>query len=169
MENNESINAALNLPQRRRKSIESQFRNRYIVFQYNFVEFLTEHLVDLSRSFKGDLSEMLVLALIGQMTLGRSIADSKERPAVNNRPPLITASRLADVSGIPRQTVRRKLKSLETRGWIERSSGSSWMLTVIDGHSAVHQELRELDDRAVARVAKLYLNLEKLLHSSSDP
>jgi DNA-binding MarR family transcriptional regulator len=137
------------------------FAARYREYQYRFVEFFTEHLSDVSRSFGGDLQAMLVLAVVGQVRIA-SLAhagadgDQEERGA-------ITASRLADVTGIPRETVRRKLTLLAKKGWIERTPGRSWRLVVREEEAVARQDLSDLDQRAIHRIARLFAGLEVLV------
>lgn len=141
------------------------FRRRYLDFQYAFVQTFTEHLADLSRFFKGDLAEMLIFAVIGQMYLQKSIEEAEAPGTVPEtfEKPLVSASRLADVTGIPRQTVRRKLAALERRGWIESQPGGTWALCFEDGQATARAELQALDDRAIDRVATLFRDLRKLV------
>jgi biotin operon repressor len=83
-------------------------------------------LVVLRRHFGGDLDRMMVLAIIGSRTLSRSRIDGMsydrfitlKRP--DEEPPPIDLQSIADASGIPRKTVRRKVKDLEQAGWIIR-------------------------------------------------
>jgi CRP-like cAMP-binding protein len=85
-----------------------------------------ELLVALRRQLGGDLDRMLVLAIIGSRTLARGRIDgmsydrfmSFERPDEDPAP--INLQSIADYSGIPRETVRRKLRDLERLGWIIR-------------------------------------------------
>lgn len=132
----------------------------YREFQYRFVEFLTDHLSDCSRTFGGDLQQMLVLAIIGQVEL-----HARTRPAQGDgmAEASITASRISDVSGIPRETVRRKLAMLETRGWIARRPDGSWRLATTDGDSAARRDLGDLDKRGIARWAGLLASVKPLL------
>jgi hypothetical protein len=85
-----------------------------------------ELLVRLRRQFGGDLDRMLVLAIIGSRTLARGRIDGMsyddfmalDRP--DDEPAPINLQSIADYSGIPRETVRRKLRDLEELGWIIR-------------------------------------------------
>jgi predicted transcriptional regulator len=133
------------------------------------VEFITEHLADLSRVFRGDLQEMMVLAIIGQLALrARRAALAEPNPADAMRIETgISASRLADVTGIPRQTVRRKLKSLEERAWIERAEGASYQLAVKDGDARARQDLSAVDQRSIERAARLFCGLERIVAEPS--
>jgi hypothetical protein len=141
--------------------IRDVFAARYREYQYRFVEFFTEHLSDVSRSFGGDLQAMLVLAVVGQVRIA-SLAhaggdgDQEERGA-------ISASRLADVTGIPRETVRRKLTLLAKRGWIEQTLGRSWRLVVREEEAVARHDLSDLDQRAIHRIARLFAGLEVLV------
>jgi hypothetical protein len=85
-----------------------------------------ELLVVLRRHFGGDLERMLVLAIIGSRTLARGRIDGMSYDQVmagdraeGERAPINLQS-IADYSGIPRETVRRKLRDLERLGWIRR-------------------------------------------------
>ena len=121
-------------------------RTQYRLIQYHFVQFFVEHLSDASRVFDGDLQEMLVLAVIGQTYMR---ADELGR---NNAP--INASRIAETTGIPRQTVRRKLQSLEKRGWIHQIEGGAWQLVVEELEALARYDLAELDKRGMERILK---------------
>lgn len=147
------------------EQIEAQFRAQYPTYQYHFVEFFTEHLADCSRAFGGDLQLMLVLALMGQMHLQALVAQ-KQNPdhrAPSVREQKITASRIADASGIPRETVRRKLAKLEEMGWVEQEGSGAWRVIIDQQGSKVRRELAELDQRAMARIAAFYHKLQSIV------
>ena len=146
--------------------IEARFRADYPTYQYHFVEFFTAHLADCARVFGGDLQEMLVLAIIGQMHLKAHLDGQNASAGVNRpkpKPPQITASRVADASGIPRETVRRKLAKLADRGWVQKETAGAWGLVMTDGTAKARDGLSDLDRRAIARVAGLHARLQMLL------
>lgn len=145
--------------------VRRAFRKRYCAFQYVFVDALTDHLTDLSRFFKGDLSEMLVFAVIGQTyhACHDRAGQAAEEAAGRARSTGISASRLSDIMCIPRQTVRRKLAALQRRGLIEQAADASWQLVIVDGKSAARRDVQELDDRAIDRVAGLFCGLRNLI------
>ncbi len=147
------------------EEIESQFRSNYHSYQYHFVEFFTEHLADCSRAFGGDLQLMLVLALMGQMHLQALVAQKQypDHRALIVREQKITASRIADVSGIPRETVRRKLAKLEKLGWVEQEGSGAWRLIIGDDGSKARRDLSELDQRSIARIAVFYQKLHGII------
>lgn len=141
-------------PLPRQEDAEAKFRDDYAYFQYHLVEFVTEHLIDLSQTFKGDLQQVLILAMIGQMMLNRGNPAWNESGEVGKG---ITASRLADVTKIPRQTVRRKLEDLQACGWIEQTSDRMWRLAVKDGAVKAAQDLAAVDANGIRRGTKLAL------------
>ncbi|MGG7644253.1 helix-turn-helix domain-containing protein [Rhodovulum sp. YNF3179] len=89
----------------------------------------TRLLVELRSAFDGDLDLLLVMAVIGERTrpegwspelltyrqLTRGDADAHYQTPIN-------IQSVADYSGIPRETVRRKVKVLQERGWVDRDA-----------------------------------------------
>jgi hypothetical protein len=143
------------------------FQNDFVRYQYEFIEFLLGHLTDMSRTFRGDLHLPILLGLIGQARLKEVRAvmkDGRDLHSIHHSATTISASRLADVSGIPRETVRRKLAALKSKGWIEQTDQGSWFLTVDpDGmDSRARRDLAGLDERSLMRVADFVAGLEVL-------
>ena len=150
----------------RADGIASAFESHYFDYQYVFVEFLIGHMVDAVSAFDGDFQEMLVMAVLGQARLGAV------RAAANPDLPVLdveaaaestNASRIADVTKIPRQTVRRKLQSLEARGWIERDDAGAYRLVSDEGHSTARRDLADPDRRAIQRIARLVADLQTVI------
>lgn len=88
---------------------------------------LTKFLIAARRSFDGDIDLFLVLCVVGE----RTFSQRHLRPdldyarwssqSVNDIPSEdINIQSIADFSGIPRETVRRKLGVLIDKGWVER-------------------------------------------------
>ncbi len=125
----------------------------YAPLQYQFVEFFAEHLADISRVFGGDLQQMLVLAILGQVLL-RGYLTGAPGLRIEDVAASITASRIADVTGIPRETVRRKLLALKEKEWVVQD-GSAWRLATRDGQAVAREALGDLDRRGMARIMKL--------------
>ena len=148
----------------RTAELSAAFRARYTEYQYRFVEFFTEHLTDVSRAFGGDLQQAMVLAILGQLRL-RAVREASARAdalAGPLRGDGTTASRIADVTGIPRETVRRKLKALQRRGWIAQGEDRLWRVVAdADGvGTPVRRDLGDIDARILPRVARLVADLE---------
>ena len=158
------------MPKRRRppgraEVIEAAFHQNYPAVNYAYIQFFSEHLADCSRMFDGDLQQMLILAVIGQTYLEaytRAGAHPEQSTAIN-------ASRLADVCGIPRQTVRRKLELLEQKNWIRQDGERSWTVAVDGDVATARLALDGLTQRAMARLAKLHATLERVASETGDP
>ena len=88
---------------------------------------LARLLVTLRRDFDGDLDAMLVLLTL---SLGTDRKDWAEALLGNLEPSaqvrLTNTQSIALASGIPRETVRRKLETMQARGWIERDGKGNW-------------------------------------------
>jgi len=145
--------------------LAERFTEEYVRYQYALVEFLVAHLTDVSRAFGGDLQQALILGVIGQVRL-RARREAEEAgmalsPAQNIS---ITASRLADVTGIPRETVRRKLKLLQEHGWIAQQLDGAWyVVTDADGQDApARRHFAEQEQRTRQYVARLIVDLNRL-------
>ena len=88
---------------------------------------LTQFLIDCRRSFDGDVDLFLVLCIIGDRTFSTRHAPADMDFEVWNatsvkdvRSEEINVQSLSDFSGIPRETVRRKLNILVGKGWVAR-------------------------------------------------
>jgi hypothetical protein len=133
--------------------------------QYAFVHMLTEHLVDCRRAFRGDLDAMLVLAILGQNHLKALLAGETDARTPGT-PFGITASRIADVTDMPRQTVRRKLQDLAKRGWLTQNSDAAWVLSGPPDDTSAGQDLAELSQRGLGRAIRLRDDLNRILGSA---
>ena len=92
------------------------------------VEALMRHLIECRRVCDGDMDLFLVLMIIGERTFTArgapeemSLTDFSEGTVRSLRPAAINLQSIADYSGIPRETVRRKIEILIEKGWVERS------------------------------------------------
>lgn len=151
----------------RADQLASRYRDSFAMYQYAFIDFLLDHLTDLARTFAGDLHLPVLLAHVGQARLQAVILATKNASDLTTLPPAatgISASRLTDISGIPRETVRRKLQKLKSAGWIDQLPSGAWYLIVDPDakDSPARRDLASLDERAVNRVATLVARLEPL-------
>jgi hypothetical protein len=87
-------------------------------------------LVTLRRDFDGDLDAMLVL-----LTLSLGIDRQGWAESLFGNLEYVPQTRLTNTqsialaSGIPRETVRRKLETMQTRGWVVRDEKGNWTPT----------------------------------------
>ena len=99
------------------------------------VEALCELLIVLRQQFFADLDLMLIVAIIGSRTLPARLASNmsytdfiSDHSKVRADQPINIQS-IAECSGIPRETVRRKVNKLEKLGFIERDANSMLKIT----------------------------------------
>lgn len=89
------------------------------------IKAFAELVITLRRDFKGDLDSMLILAVIGDRRLSRALSPDAltyqtigHTKVVSAEKNVINTLSIAEYTGIPRETVRRKVATLITRGWV---------------------------------------------------
>lgn len=119
---------------------------------------LTDLLIAGRQAFDGDLDAFLILAVIGDRTFSIRHADpaqsfeSWQRAGLPQCTPLdINAKSIADFTGIPRETVRRKLAALEEKGWIMRDAKGSLQAT-----AKAREDLEPLTRVSIRYLARLF-------------
>jgi predicted ArsR family transcriptional regulator len=126
-----------------------------------FGKLVVDHLLDCSRVFGGDLVQIMLLAIIERFYCDAIIAHGRTPlPPGAGR---VSASYLASIAKIPRETVRRKLSRLAERGCAEQAEDHTWRLAVDGAGRHVWRELAELDERGLKRLAELQACLESVL------
>jgi CRP-like cAMP-binding protein len=100
------------------------------------VENLTRFLIQCRQTFGGDLDLFLVMAVVGERTFSARNADKsldfekwQTGGARSGKREEINATSIAHFSGIPRETVRRKLAVLKAKGWIIVDERGSYLAT----------------------------------------
>lgn len=114
----------------------------------------TRLLVQLRKRFDGDLDLALVLAVIGSRTQAEKwtpklaeLGQLTDRNEVEDKQLPINIHSVAEYSGIPRETVRRKVGILQQRGWVTRGA---------DGHLSVTRDAApDLEDATGDTIAYL--------------
>lgn len=120
-------------------------------------DMLTRYLVECRRACDGDLDLFLIMAIVGERTFSAPRApDSMSHDEFVTgtvgkiEPQPINLQSIADFSGIPRETVRRKLELLIGRGWVRR--GEQGYVTATD---VANQDLAELTSSTVRYLAAI--------------
>jgi hypothetical protein len=107
--------------------IDDEIKKNFGQIWPRHVACLTQLLIDCRKNFDGDIDLFLVLCIIGDRSfsarhvppdLDFDTWSAKETPDL--RMEEINVQSLADCSGIPRETVRRKLNILVEKGWVMR-------------------------------------------------
>lgn len=111
---------------------ENRYKLRRREMAYVLSDFMVPYLLRLYHAFDGDLAEIVVLGEIAQRNASRvfsqagtggtkeHLLDDESRRLDHLVP--CNALSVADSTGIPRETVRRKVKKLIARGWIAREA-----------------------------------------------
>lgn len=104
------------------------------------------HLIECRRACDGDLDLFLVLTIIGERTFNSRYAPDAMSHSefldgtVEAVAPLaINLQSISDYSGIPRETVRRKVEHLIAKGWVRRDE-----LRFVTATDQANEELRDL-------------------------
>lgn len=119
------------------------------------VSSLTSFLLACRKAFDGDMELFLVLAIIGDRTFSQRNADQDVdfntwQSAIDNCavPENINVQCIADYSGIPRETVRRKVCELMRRDWVvkdERGSLSATLKCRLDLEVTTNEAIRYIE------------------------
>ena len=141
--------------------------------------FLTEHLIRVHAAFEGDLTAAVVLGTIGhhyiqrfydevardsQQGLDRLVEAGTHLPRVRT----CNAMSVSAATGIPRETVRRKVRWLARKGWVAVGAGGALSLvpgmskdfeefdieTIVRFHHAAHGFMQQVQRRSRARRAR---------------
>jgi hypothetical protein len=133
----------------------------YIKFKHEFLEFLFAELVDMRTIFEGDLDSLLIFISISRYYLRDERAHPEgEDDVVFGSHHHLTLSRIAEITKIPRETVRRKLKLLEGRGLLEKGEYDNWRLTVSEGQPVIRTTYDDVWRREMQRLVKLVKSLK---------
>jgi hypothetical protein len=111
------------------------------------IGFLADILADAGRAFNGDIRAAALFVLLVRATRSHG-------PVTNgSHAPGLSQSQLAAISGIPRETVRRKLSAMERQGWVQRH-GTMWSLDCDTAQPDTALRMMILEERLRARVAR---------------
>jgi hypothetical protein len=144
------------MPQGEKVFPDTIVRENYVTFQHEFIEFLVAQLIDFRKVFNGDLDETLVFIFVARYYLREERGkgqDHQDQEGYWAAPP--TLARIAEFTGIPRETVRRKLLALQSRGLIEKVDHDKWRPTTRDDIPVIRQEYEEFWAREMRRLVKL--------------
>jgi hypothetical protein len=121
----------------------------------HFMEWIGAHLSDCSRVFNGDLTEMMVLTVIGQVFVRHYGHGAAQNYELDGEELTVSAARISEITSIPRETVRRKLRSLNARGWVEQAENGKWKFVMVGAESTASRDLMPLQMRSLTRLMNL--------------
>jgi hypothetical protein len=143
-------------------ALERVSREHYILFHHHLTEFMASHLTDCCTVFDGDLHEMLVFTIIAQRYLRDQLAQQEGETPVEERR-AVSATRIAAQTGMPRETVRRKLAALQARGWVEKTGRADWRISLAGGSAAARLDLEDFLRRETRRVLRFARALKPIV------
>ncbi len=138
--------------------------DNYVKFQHELLEFLFAHLVDMRAIFEGDLDALLIFISISRYYLRDERTNTggpdlgPQHVASSHQ---LTLSRIALNTTIPRETVRRKLSMLESKGLLERGPDDGWRLAVVNGRPVIRARYESVWQRVIRRLVKLVRALKE--------
>lgn len=119
----------------RRKTREPDLEASFVLGR-----FMTEHLIRLYKAFDGDITAAIVLGTIGQYNYQRYYAEvgakspegfqqlvARGEHIAHQR--TCNAMSISDSTGIPRETVRRKISALTKKGWLKQLGPNKLVVT----------------------------------------
>jgi DNA-binding MarR family transcriptional regulator len=135
---------------------EEEIRQKFGRIWPAHVSSLARFLIECRKTFDGDLDMFLVLVVIGDSTFSQRNADPRldfdrfHAPRSLTPPEDINIRSIADFSGIPRETVRRKVAQLAEKGWVTRKEDGFVVAT-----EKAKQELMPLTQASVKYLARM--------------
>jgi hypothetical protein len=145
----------------REKNIRRNFGR---VWPAHVAEF-TRYLIECRKHFRGDLDLLLLLAVIGDRTLVASkvrksltFSEFLTGEFVDFQPDAINYQSVADFTGMPRESVRRKVNALIDIGWVRRTDEGFLVAT-----QKASDELAPLTEAGI-----LYLVRQKFFSSAAQ-
>lgn len=146
---------------RYRGLVSQLFEADFLLAQGIWVEGFLELLVELRRVFGNDLDKVMILSAVGQQMLRDPAAPTLSKETAHRRgsSPIHSERRtnidaLARATGIPRESVRRKVNELQAAGLVCRTGDG---LRVQSGAAAALQSSTEVEIAMLDRVIAAYL------------
>lgn len=130
-------------------------QENYVTFQHEFIEFLVAQLIDFRKIFNGDLDELLIYFFVSRYYLRqeRGRQHDQDQDVLWAVPP--TLSRISEFTGIPRETVRRKLLALQKRGLLEKVEQDKWQVGLRNDQPIIRADYEQFWQREMRRLVKL--------------
>ena len=133
-----------------------KMRQHHLEVSYVLGRFMTEHFIRVYKAFDGDLTAAIVLGTIGQYNyrryyteVGGKAAEGFHRLAERgeHRPHArpCNAMSISQSTGIPRETVRRKIRQLVARGWVRKAGPDKLVITSLPARHFAEFDLETLD------------------------
>ncbi len=152
-------------------NLQEQFDRSYGAIAYGLSRFLVRHMRRVLVELQMDLESAFLLGTLAQLNVAARLAPGQPLEKILDEAGMIyddelTPARLADLSqvtGLPRETVRRKLKKLRETGKVVRAEDGGWK--VRDAY--VDEETRSFTQESVKMLLATAIEIQALLCPSS--
>lgn len=148
----------------------ANFDRAFGLVAFTMNRYIADHLLRFARQFGPDYQMMVVWTVLAhQSVLHLAPLDSRPNDLLNEKGLLAEAMHelrpvrqrdLSQITGIPKETVRRKLLKLERNGWIIRQ-GSGWVMAL----ERIDPELREFSRESARRFLAAAEHMRTLMRS----
>lgn len=127
----------------RASEIEKYLQQNFPTAYMRWLNFILEYLIVARRTFDGDLDALIILGVVGQRAHRSRILGTQSSTSGSDLQ--TNASSISETTGIPRQTVRRKLADMKAKGWITiDKAGKVAIAFNANGESVAGLDLRDL-------------------------
>jgi acylphosphatase len=136
--------------------VHEAIKSNYSKLNLIWTEGLIESLTNLRTAFGNDMDKIVVLAVIGQSAqrltpIGNTFEDSLKPSDIElPRAAVTNVQSITDSTGIPRESVRRKVNELVESGWVEKLEDGS--IRIIG--SAAASDLRRVTEKQFVVIDK---------------
>lgn len=141
----------------------------YAAFTAN--RFIVDHMLRFSRHFGLDYETMVIWAVLANQNVAhlmplRGLPDRRidaygQSVDVGTSMKPVRIRDLTQITGIPKETVRRKLDLLVRDGWIRRM-GAGWVMC----HERIHPDLEDFTEELVKRLLAAADHIGRILHDN---
>ena len=135
---------------------KNRMRQHHHEVTYVLGRFMTEHFIRVYKAFDGDLAAAIVLGTIGQYNYRRYYAEvggkapegfhrlaERGEHRAHARP--CNAMSISQSTGIPRETVRRKIRQLVAKGWVRKAGPDKLIITSLPARHFAEFDLETLE------------------------
>ena len=136
-------------------------KRKSLIFTYAFNKFYVEMSRLITGRFDGDIDTFFVLVAIADASISDVMDDpekAEKYSSIHNRIeedyPYIKLLPLAEITGLPRTTVRRKAQRLMAMGYVEYADGEGYR--VIKGSMATCPSIRLIIQAQLSLVSRLF-------------
>jgi hypothetical protein len=151
---------------------EERFRRAFGLIAFAMNRHLAQHMRRLSRELESDLDAAFVWATLAHLNALKILRPGADRLDVSGSGDMLRSelnpvrlSDVAQVTGLPRETVRRKLALLRERGRAERTADGRWCFRPEGIDETAYAFTREMARNLLQTAAEV----QRLLDRAGEP